>query len=103
MVDRQPVSATTRPQPTASAHAACVAALRAAWWPCPAAIRALTPVATRLPMTATPSSEPICLVAEMTADATPACSAGMPAMAAPVIGGLTRPRPAPVTARASAR
>ena len=38
VVDRQPVSATTRPQPTASAHAACVAALRAAWWPCPAAI-----------------------------------------------------------------
>ena len=53
-------------------------------------------------MTATPRTEPNWRVAEMTAEATPACAGGMPDTPMLVIGGLTRPRPAPVTAMAAA-
>ena len=45
------------------------------------------------PITATPSTEPTWRVAEMTAEATPACAGGMPETPVLVIGGLTRPRP----------
>ena len=53
-------------------------------------------------MTATPRTLPNWRVTEMTADATPACDGGMPVTPVLVIGGLTRPRPAPSTAMASA-
>src|ERR1700728_2948257 len=51
------------------------------------------------PTTATPPKPlPTWRGAEMTADAPPACDGGMPLTPVFVIGGLTRPRPAPSTA-----
>jgi hypothetical protein len=47
------------------------------------------------PSTATPSVIPTCLLVDATADATPACAAGIPETAVFVIGGLTRPLPSP--------
>ena len=49
------------------------------------------------PATATPSTEPTCLLVDATAAATPACALGMPDTAVFVIGALTRPNPMPKT------
>jgi hypothetical protein len=84
------------------AHGAWVAADRAAARDSPAAMPLRTPEVTMSPITATPSSEPTWRVTEMTAEATPACAGGMPETPVLVIGGLTRPSPAPSTASATA-
>src|ERR1700748_1495647 len=91
-----------RPQPRATGHAPWGAADRATAWLWPRARPLLTPVVTRSPMMATPRTEPTWRVEEMTADATPACAGGMPDPPVLWIGGFTRPRPAPITARAIA-
>src|SRR6266567_2970428 len=55
------------------------------------------------PVTATPRDEPICLLVEATAPATPACSIGMPDTAVLVIGALTSPHPMPKMTYATSR
>jgi len=50
------------------------------------------------PLTATPSDIPICRLVEAIAAATPACSRGMPEVAALVMGAFTRPNPRPMNA-----
>ena len=85
-----------------SSHGPCVAALSACGRGEPAARPACRLAVSMAPMTATPRTLPNWRVTEMTADATPACDGGMPVTPVLVIGGLTRPRPAPSTAMASA-
>ena len=55
------------------------------------------------PLTATPSDMPICRLVEAIAAATPACSRGMPEVAAFVIGAFTSPNPTPMRAYAPSR
>ncbi|MGO9972474.1 MAG: hypothetical protein ACLP01_06640 [Solirubrobacteraceae bacterium] len=77
---------TITPQPATTAHAAWLARTKPAELPAMIA-----------PVTATPTAAPIWRQVEAIAPATPAWSSGMPESAALVIGGLTRPEPAPKT------
>src|ERR1700728_323449 len=91
----RPTTATSAPHTTASSHGAWVAAASAAAWPSPAATRERTPLVSMAPITATPKTLPNWRVAEMTADATPACDGGMPLAPGFVIGGGTPAQPLP--------
>ena len=75
------------PHPTTSHHTAGSADGR------PPAVAAMIE-----PLTATPSEMPICRLVDAIAADTPACSRGIPEVAALVMGALTSPNPTPTSA-----
>src|SRR5579875_1059084 len=87
----KPIVNSATPTPTATHHAAWVAAAN------PADAWAIPVLPASAPNTATPSVEPPWRAVEATAAATPAIEGGMPDTAVFVIGGLNRPMPSPIS------
>lgn len=82
----------TRPRPEHTNHSGRAAAAKSVDVP------ASAPPATE-PHSATPMLTPICLLVEVTAEAAPARSSGIPLTAALVIGALTIEKPMPNTVK----
>src|SRR5262245_23280284 len=83
----RPIARTASPHPVSTHQPAWLAGTK------PVLIGPDSPETTTEPITATPSAEPICLLVDATAAATPAWARGIPAIAVFVIGALTSPKP----------